>query len=123
MKSKLNEKQKMVSVYNYDDITIEEKSIVLELLDLLKERKKAGVDLSIIIEEFKQKFKIEEIPQKPIENTLWDYYTKDVLIGQNIQGFKTITENNKKINIPVLCFSADIDTLNKLITKILVSKT
>jgi len=118
----MNKKEKMVSVYNYDDITIEEKSIVLELLDLLKERKKLGVDLSIIIEEFKQKFKIEEIPQRPIENTLWDHYTKDVNLGQNIQGFKTITENDKKIKIPVLGLTADIDTLNKFVTKILASK-
>ena len=102
---------------DYNNISERDKRIVIEIIDLLRERQ--NVPISIIIEEFSIKFKIKEIPMKRIEDSLWHQFTKDEKLGQSIQGFKEIVEDNKKIRIPYVAFGADLDCLDKMINNII----
>ena len=63
-------------------------------------------------------FKVEEIPLMKLESSLWHQFTKDEKLGQSVQGFRTATVDGKKINIPHLGFSADLDYLDDVINRI-----
>ena len=65
-----------------------------------------------------EKFKVEEIPLMKLESSLWHQFTKDEKLGQSVQGFRTATVDGKKINIPHLGFSADLDYLDDVINRI-----
>lgn len=64
-------------------------------------------------------FKVEEIPLMKLESSLWHQFTKDEKLGQSVQGFRTATVDGKKINIPHIGFSADLDYLDDLINKVI----
>ena len=63
-------------------------------------------------------FKIEEIPLMKLESSLWHQFTKDEKLGQSVQGFRTATVDGKKINIPHIGFSADLDYLDDVINRV-----
>ena len=64
-------------------------------------------------------FQVEEIPLMKLESSLWHQFTKDEKLGQSVQGFRTATVDGKKINIPHIGFSADLDYLDDLINKVI----
>jgi hypothetical protein len=54
-----------------------------------------------------------------IEDSLWHQFTKNERIGQSMQGFReTKDKNGKKIRIPHIGFSADLDYLDEMIQRI-----
>ena len=63
-------------------------------------------------------FKVEEIPLMKLESSLWHQFTKDEKLGQSVQGFRTATVDGKKINIPHIGFSADLDYLDDVINRV-----
>ena len=63
-------------------------------------------------------FQVEEIPLMKLESSLWHQFTKNEKLGQSVQGFRTATVDGKKINIPHLGFSADLDYLDDVINRI-----
>jgi len=103
--------------FDYGDITERDKDVVMEIIRLLRERENIPYDM--IIEEMKIKFQLEEIPMQDISHSVWGQMTKDERIGQSIQGFRMATdENGKKIKIPHVGFSADLDYLNEFIQRL-----
>tara|TARA_R110001592_G_scaffold114758_1_gene314864 strand:+ start:4410 stop:4853 length:444 start_codon:yes stop_codon:yes gene_type:complete len=103
--------------FDYGDITERDKDVVMEIIKLLRERENIPYDM--IIEEMKIKFQLEEIPMQDISHSVWGQMTKDERIGQSIQGFRMATdENGKKIKIPHVGFSADLDYLNEFIQRL-----
>ena len=103
--------------FDYGDITERDKDVVMEIIKLLRERENIPYDM--IIEEMKIKFQLEEIPMQDISHSVWGQMTKDERIGQSIQGFRMATdENGKKIRIPHVGFSADLDYLNEFIQRL-----
>ena len=64
-------------------------------------------------------FKVEEIPLMKLESSLWHQFTKDEKLGQSVQGVRTATVDGKKINIPHIGFSADLDYLDDLINNVI----
>ena len=53
-----------------------------------------------------------------IESSLWHQFTKNEKLGQSVQGFRTSMVDGKKINIPHISFSADLDYLDDVINRI-----
>ena len=104
-------------LYDYGDVTVRDKMVVNEIIELMRQRE--GVPNSMLIEELKTKFQLVEIPMKKIEDTVWGQLTKDERIGQSIQGFRqAVDENGKKIKIPHVGFSADLDYLDEFINRL-----
>ncbi len=104
-------------VFDYGNITDRDKKVVLEVIKLINERR--GVPGDMIVEELKTKFNLVVIPMKKIEDSVWGQLTKDERIGQNIQGFRSATdENGKQIRIPHVGFSADLDYLDEFVNRL-----
>jgi hypothetical protein len=103
--------------FDYGDIKQEHKDVVLEIIQWLRGRD--GVPTEMLIEELKIKFKIEEIPMKKIEDTVWGELTKDERLGQSIQGFRDTTVDGKRVRIPHIGFSADLDYLDGFVNRLI----
>ena len=105
------------SNYDYGNISDGDKKVVKEIIDLLRSR--GDVPCSMFAEELKTRFELEEIPMKKIEDSVWGQLTKDERLGQSVQGFRQTTdENGKKIRIPHIGFSADLDYLDEFLNRI-----
>ena len=104
-------------VFDYGDISDKQKEVVKEIIDLMRAREQ--IPCGMFAEELKQKFQLEEIPMKKIEDSVWGQLTKDERLGQSVQGFRQTTdENGKKIRIPHVGFSADLDYLDEFLNRI-----
>ena len=55
---------------------------------------------------------------KKIEDTVWGQLTKGEKLGASIQGYREITEDGKRIRIPHIGFSADLDYLDEFLNRI-----
>jgi len=99
-------------IYDYGSITDQDKRVVKEILKLLKER--ANVPCKMFAEELAIKFDISQIPEMSYEDSNWHKLTKDFRLGEAIQGFREDTKDGKKIRIPHMGFSADLEELEKL---------
>jgi len=108
-------------LYNYQPLEIskEHKQVVLEVLKHFESRE--GVSYDIIKTELLQKFNIEEVPMLDIKDTLWYHLTKDIQEAQgNIQGFRLKNlENGKKVKVPYISFTLDLEKLNVLLLTII----
>ncbi len=103
--------------YDYGNITDSDKKVVNEIIDLMRERE--NVPCGMFAEELKSRFNLVEIPMKKIEDSLWGILTKDESLGQSVQGFRQVTdENGEKIRIPHVGFSADLDYLDEFVNRI-----
>ena len=105
------------SNYDYGSISDSDKKVVREIIDLMRQRDQ--VPCGMFAEELKTRFELEEIPMKKIEDSIWGQLTKDERLGQSVQGFRQTTdENGKKIRIPHVGFSADLDYLDEFLNRI-----
>ena len=102
--------------FDYGDITDRDKDVVTEVIELMRQRE--GVPTEMFVEELKTRFQIVEIPMKKIEDSIWGQMTKDERLGQSVQGFRNATEDGKKIRIPHVGFSADLDYLDEFINRL-----
>ncbi len=103
--------------FDYGDIKQRDKDVVLEIIKWLRERN--GVPVDMLIDELKIKFQLEEVPMKKVEDTVWGQLTKGERLGASIQGFReTKDKDGKKIRIPHIGFSADLDYLDEFLNRI-----
>lgn len=106
--------------YDYGNVSQQDKKVVSEVISLLRTRN--NVPTEMVVEEIKQKFRITEIPEKDIQQTLWHKLTwkhRDIL-KPSVQGHKLITlENGSKLKLPIVMFSADIDQLDEILKDII----
>ena len=61
---------------------------------------------------------LDEIPEMKMEDSIWWQFTKDEKMGQQQQGFRVDVVNGKRVKIPHISFSSDLDHLDALINKI-----
>ena len=109
--------EELDEIFDYGSITDRDKKVVKEIIDLLRNR--INIPVEMIIEELKTKFTLEEIPMQKIEDSVWGQLTKNERLGQSIQGFRETTdEDGKKIRIPHVAFSADLDYLDEFVNRI-----
>ena len=107
----------ITGVYDYGNISDSDKRLVREIIDLMRNR--SEVPCSMFAEELKTKFQLVEIPMKKIEDSIWGQLTKDERLGQSIQGFRQVTdENGKNFRVPHVGFSADLDYLDEFINRL-----
>ena len=105
------------SNFDYGNIKDDHKKLVEEIISLLQSR--AGIPTQMIVEELKLKFQLENIPMVKVENSLWHQFTKNERIGQSVQGFREARDKDgKRIRIPHIGFSADLDYLDEMIQRI-----
>ena len=102
--------------YDYGNITEKDKKVVEEIIDFLRSREQ--VPISMVIEELKTRFQLVEVPMKKIEDSVWGQLTKDEKLGQSVQGFKLTTEDGKKVRIPHIGFSADLNYLDEFVNRL-----
>jgi len=104
--------------YDYGDITESDKKVVREIIDLMRAREQ--VPCGMFAEELKTKFQLVEIPMKKVEDSVWGQLTKDERLGQSVQGFRLSTdENGKRIRVPHVGFSADLDYLDEFVNRLI----
>src|SRR6056300_242744 len=104
------------SNYDYGNISDSDKKVVTEIIDLMRNR--AQVPCGMFAEELKTRFELVEIPMKKIEDSVWGQLTKDEKLGQSVQGFKLTTEDGKKVRIPHIGFSADLNYLDEFVNRL-----
>jgi hypothetical protein len=103
--------------FNYDNIKVEHQDAVEEVIKILQNR--SSIPVNFIIEELKVKFKLENLPELKVEDTLWHRIFGEHLKA-HYQGYTDkVNENGEKIRVPHLAFSADVDYLDILIKKVL----
>jgi len=107
----------ITGIYDYGNISDSDKILVREIIDLMRNR--GEVPCSMFAEELKTKFELVEIPMKKIEDSIWGQLTKDERLGQSIQGFRQVTdENGKNFRVPHVGFSADLDYLDEFVNRL-----
>ena len=105
------------SNYDYGSISDSDKKVVREIIDLMRDR--SQVPCSMFAEELKERFQLVEIPMKKIEDSVWGQLTKDERLGQSVQGFRQVTDDEgNKIRIPHVGFSADLDYLDEFVNRL-----
>ena len=103
--------------FNYDNIKVEHQDAVEEVIKILQNR--TSIPVNFIIEELKVKFKLENLPELKVEDTLWHRIFGEHLKA-HYQGYTDkVKDDGKKIRVPHLAFSADVDILDDLIKKVL----
>jgi hypothetical protein len=103
-------------VFSTIDATDEHKRAIRSILNHLENRK--NIPLEIVIQEIKHQYSLDEIPEMKMEDSIWWQFTKDEKIGQQQQGFRVDVVNGKRVKIPHISFSSDLDHLDALINKI-----
>ena len=104
-------------LFDYGDITERDKSVVNEVISLIESR--PGVPGEMLVSELKEKFKLVTIPMMKLEDSVWYQLTKDEKIGASMQGFRETTDKDgKKIRIPHIGFSADLDYLDEFVNNL-----
>ena len=101
-----------------DDVTDRDKGVVKEVIKIIEENQSKSLDdiKSIILESFH----IEKVPEKKVEDSMWYKFTQQFQLGAMPQGFKVVKDSDgKKIKIPYIAFTADTDTLDKMLIQLL----
>ena len=86
------------------------------VLQHIKNRK--SIPLDIVLQEIEQQYSLEDVPEMNIEESIWYQLTKNERIGFQKQGFRIDIVNGKRVKIPHLSFSSDLDYLDNMINKI-----
>ena len=111
------EENKIEGLYDYGNITDADKKVVSEIIDLANER--GDIPCSMFAEELKTRFEVVEIPMKKIEDSVWGQLTKGEKLGQSIQGHRLTTdEKGKKLRVPHVGFSADLEYLDEFVNRL-----
>jgi len=110
---------KLHTPLSYEDISIDTKKAVIDIVEILKDRTSKNIPIDLICEELLQLFKIENIPMMDEKNTLWYELTKDEKIGKSYQGYKIVSKDGKKLKIPHIAFSGDLDQLEDFTIRLL----
>jgi len=104
---------------DHEELSKRDKSIAEDILKTINENESHNLPLKLTISQIKESYKLEEVPIMSVEDSLWFEFTKDEKLGANIQGYTTQEKDGKKIRIPHVHFSADLDYLNNMISRII----
>ncbi len=100
---------------DHEDLSDRDKKIAEDILKKINQNQSHNIPLKHTINQIKENYKLAEIPLMSVEDSLWYEFTKDEKIGANIQGYTTAERDGKRIRIPHVHFSADLDYLNDMI--------
>ena len=116
----INDQNTIESVVDHhpDEISQRDKKIVEDIIETLRENQKKDIPLKYSIEQIQNNFHIKEIPSMDVKTSLWYQMTKDWKVGANIQGYRQTIKDGKKIRIPHIGFSADLDYLDEFVNRL-----
>lgn len=103
-------------VFSSIDTTDDQKKAIRSVLQHIKNRK--NIPLDIVLQEIEQQYSLEDVPEMNIEESIWYQLTKNERIGLQKQGFRIDIVNGKRVKIPHLSFSSDLDYLDNMINRI-----
>jgi len=101
-----------------EDVSDRDRNVAKEVIRILEENQNKSFDeiKSTILESFH----IEKIPEKKVEDSMWYKFTKEFALGAMPQGFRLVKDKDgKKTKVPYIGFSADTDTLDKMLIHLL----
>jgi len=108
--------------FNYGDLYDSVKKsyirkIIEEVIKIIKQNSNKNSEQLIKI--LSSKFNLVEIPADRIEDSLWHMITDGEHLGQAVQGYRIVKddEGNELRRIPHISFSSDLDYLNGLINR------
>ena len=102
---------------DFGSLTKRDKKLIEEILKIIKNNDNATVQN--ILKKIKDEFQISEIPMMKYEDSLWYELTKNENLGVSIQGYREVKqEDGKKIRIPHIAMSADLDYLDDVVKRI-----
>ena len=107
-------------LFDYNSIDDYTKLAIRDIVQVLEDDK---IDKKQSINIIKDKFQLEEVPEYNIEKSLWKSMMSEFNLGESIQGWKIVQDSEgKKLKIPVISFTGELDYLDdvmqKLITRI-----
>jgi len=102
---------------DHEDISKEQKKVAEDILQVINENESKNIPLKLTVTQIKNNYQIEKIPMMDVSKSLWHEFTKDEKIGANIQGYRTIEKEGKKIRIPYVAFGADLDYLDEMVKR------
>jgi hypothetical protein len=109
----------ILPIVDRTQLTDDQKTLLDEILQELQ--LSSGKPTSSSIENLKIKFNMTNIPVMRYEDSLWYQMTKDERLGPSIQGFRQIKDKNgEDFRIPHVAFSADLDYLDAMLSRILI---
>ena len=106
-------------VFNQDLLNNEDfLRIIRELISDLEKR--PGIPADMVAQELKQKFKLKDIPSLDLSKNLWHQCTDNIPNFEGMpQGYRiTIKEGGKKVKIPLLAYTVDLEHGEDIIKKI-----
>jgi len=109
----------ILPIVDRTQLTEDQKTLLDEILEELQ--RTSGKPTSSSIENLKIRFNMTNIPMMRYEDSLWYQMTKDERLGPSIQGFRQIKDKNgEDYRIPHVAFSADLDYLDAMLSRILI---
>lgn len=106
--------------FDYGEITERDKKLIREVVDIIKTYNNESSP-EYLTKEIIEKFEIEEIPMKDYKQSLfWQFFGQEKL-GVSVQGYREIRdENGKKVRIPHLAMSSDLDYLDEMTERLIL---
>jgi hypothetical protein len=108
------------TLFDYGNITDNDKLVVKEVISILKNSRKNSIDS--IVQEIEHKFQITNTPTLDLTKSVWYNLIKDEPVSTNLQGYRMDKdENGDPIKIPHIAFSADLDKLDMILNKLVTN--
>ena len=107
--------------FDYDKVNKQHLAAVKDVLRIIQSR--PDVPVSFIVEEIKQRFKIEEIPEQDLKESLWYKLSEEFVhngMEPVVHGHAIKVKDGHKIRVPILSVSADLDKFDEFATKLVM---
>jgi len=107
--------------FDYDKINKHHLDAIKDVLKIIQSR--PNVPISFIEEEIKQRFKIEEIPEQDLKESLWYKISEEFVhdgMKPNVHGHAVKMKDGHKIRVPIISVTADLDKFNDFATKLIM---
>lgn len=92
-------------LFNYDHLTDEQKQAAEECARLCEQ---TGGDIAAKV--IRQQFKLEELPKKSVDDSIFCQLISSAGLYYAVQGYKRVNDEL----IPIIALTDDVDTLDKL---------
>ena len=104
---------------DHEDVSKEQQKVAEDILEIITQNESKHLPLKFTLTQIRNDYKIDEIPMMDISQSLWHEFTKDEKIGQSVQGYRQSVKDGKKVRIPHIAFSGDLDYLDDMMRRII----
>ena len=104
---------------DHEDVSKEQQKVAEDILEIITQNESKHLPLKFTLTQIRNDYKIDEIPMMDISQSLWNEFTKDEKIGQSVQGYRQTVKDGKKVRIPHIAFSGDLDYLDDMMRRII----